>query len=200
MKHKEREEKSTSVSYRMTAGSLILGWPKVCSDFSVRSFRNTQWTFWPTQYMCSYSPQGRGRVRQNVNTQWLKNFPNLTKTIIPWSQEVKKKKNPKHKKQRKQSNCLNSVKKKILKATRGEKTLRTKNQKLTTDLTKMMQVKRERRNVIKVTKLSLQNSIPSKNIIQKWRGNEFLRHGKAGRFCHQQSCITGNIGDSRWGL
>ena len=68
------------------------GLAKICSDFSVRSYRNTQWTFWPTQYMCSYSPQGRGRVRQNVNTQWLKNFPNLTKTIIPWSQEVKKKK------------------------------------------------------------------------------------------------------------
>ena len=33
MKHKEREEKSTSVSYRMTAGSLILGWPKFVQIF-----------------------------------------------------------------------------------------------------------------------------------------------------------------------
>lgn len=47
-----------------------------------------------------------------------------------------------------------SEEKKILKATRGGKTLWTKNQKLTVDLTKMMQVKRQRRSIIKGTKLS----------------------------------------------
>lgn len=56
-------------------------------------------------------PKGGGGTDKTCEHTMAENSPNLMKTIIPWSQEVKKK-NPKHKKQRKQSDCLNSVKKK----------------------------------------------------------------------------------------
>lgn len=93
-------------------------------------------------------------------------FPNLMKTIIPWSQEVKKK-NSKHKKQRKQSNCLHSVKKKILKATRGGKTLWTKNRATGSRLDKNDASQKTAEERHQRYQTVMQNSIPSKNITQK---------------------------------
>lgn len=32
----------------------VLGWPKVCSSFSIRSYKIPKWTFWPIQYALSH--------------------------------------------------------------------------------------------------------------------------------------------------
>ena len=43
--------KSTN-SLALSGLYIFLGWPKVCVGFSIRCYRETERTFWPTKYMC----------------------------------------------------------------------------------------------------------------------------------------------------
>lgn len=83
------------------------------------------------QYMYKCNPKRGGRTDKIFEDIRTEKSPNLMRTIITQSQEVKKKILNTRKRRKPgqgmvQSSCLYSVKRKILKATRGEKNI-TKN-------------------------------------------------------------------------
>lgn len=59
----QREEKRTSVSYRMTTGNLILAWPKVCSEFFCKKLQDHPNELFGLPNTCvAIVPRGGGRT------------------------------------------------------------------------------------------------------------------------------------------